>query len=38
MRLSPEEISVVDAALKPGTRSGAVRIPAPMKPASHLTR
>lgn len=34
MRLTPEEINVVDAALKPGTRNGAVRIPAPMKPAT----
>lgn len=38
MRLSPEEISVVDAALRPATRTGAVRIPGPAKPPAYLTR
>jgi hypothetical protein len=38
MRLTPEEINVVDAALKPGTRNGAVRIPGPMKPTSDRAR
>ncbi len=38
LRLSPEEISVVDAALRPATRSGAVRIPSPARGAAQPTR
>ncbi len=38
IRLSPEEISVVDAALRPGTRTGSVRIPNPAKPAAPISR
>lgn len=38
MRLSPEEISVVDAALRPATRTGAVRIPNPARPPAYLNR
>lgn len=38
LRLSPEEISVVDAALRPGTRNGAVRIPNPTKPPVYTDR
>lgn len=34
VRLSPEELQVVDAAFKPGSRNGSVRIPAPMGVAS----
>ena len=36
--LSPEEISVVDAALRPGTRTGSVRIPNPAKPPASVPR
>jgi hypothetical protein len=38
MRLSPEELQVVDAALKPGSRNGSVRIPAPLKPETYAKR
>lgn len=38
LRLSPEEISVVDAALRPGTRTGSVRIPNPTKPPAPVQR
>jgi hypothetical protein len=38
MRLSPEELQVVDAAFKPGTRNGSVRIPAPLKPETYAKR
>ena len=38
MRLSPEELQVVDAAYKPGSRNGSVRIPAPLKPDVYAKR
>lgn len=37
-RLSPEELQVVDAAYKPGSRNGSVRIPAPLKPDVYAKR
>ena len=38
IRLTPEEIQVVDAALRPNTRNGSVRIPNPTKPPTYVNR